>query len=689
MNDTRIDAIAAGRFELGDLLGAGATGTVYRGFDRQTGNDVAIKLLHPHLEAAESRHRLQREIALVETVLHPNIVRLYEVVSFPPSIGLVMELLAGGSLRQALQRGPLPSLQQSVGWLRDIAAALAAAHGRVLLHRDVKPQNVLLTADHAAAKLADFGLAFSLGEAAAGAESTRIHAGEHALRGTPLYMAPEVFRGDFYDPRSDLYSLGVVAYEMLTGRPPFLAGGAVEIQYRHRTQAAQAPSALRADLPKRLDELVLACLEKRPEDRVQTAQELGEELAAIEAIGCSPAAPRGVGLPGRRRVSGIRGRPCPSCGESIPPQLSACPWCTSRPFASLGRGRYCVVLEPPIPASGLRTVLEGIAGDLPGLYPLPVNEAILEAVAVATGQADLDREEGLRRLHLLPCLLVARLDREDAAHLVARISAVGGRARIRRYFRYLAWGAALPGIRHIREAAALGPAGVGIGGLSLAAVAIGKAGWRLAIEGLRPEVLTDLIIWCKFVPVFAMLLLYGVYRAELRLRRPLAILVDGAGSRIRAARMPPPQAVLQAARCVLPTLEDRGIRRITVSAMAIAARLRERAQSETWAAMVDRVLVGALGLALAAQQAREEHHLAGGAQAERGLRAFSRLVGLRARLDRLLALVELGGMDQNLAAGDLDRLLREVELEAELVAEVRAAESPGESPPEIGAAAHE
>jgi serine/threonine protein kinase/tetratricopeptide (TPR) repeat protein len=273
-----------GPYEIVGVIGTGGMGEVYRAHDSRLDRFVAIKVLSPRLSATpELLERFQREARAVAALSHPNICTIYDIGSgggdTPPFIA--MELLDGETLHRRLQRGRI-----DIGDLVEIGTALAdaldAAHARGIIHRDIKPANIVLTPR--GPKILDFGLA----KAAAGAvpaasyEPTREQdvqlTDPGATVGTVAYMSPEQLRGDVLDARSDLFSLGLVLYEMATGRPAF--GGATSAvtsaAILHETPAA--PRALRADLPVRLEEVILKTLEKDRTVRCQSASELRADL---------------------------------------------------------------------------------------------------------------------------------------------------------------------------------------------------------------------------------------------------------------------------------------------------------------------------------------------------------------------------------------------------------------------------
>jgi serine/threonine protein kinase/tetratricopeptide (TPR) repeat protein len=279
-------AVTAGRrlgpYEFLAPLGAGAMGEVWRARDRRLGRDVAIKLLHPSLDRdPERRARFHLEARAVAALSHPNILALYDVGRSGGMTYAVTELLEGETLRQRLSRGPLPA-GEATACARHIAGALSAAHGKGIVHRDLKPENVFLTAN-GHVKLVDFGIA---GWREADGSRRRRSPGQGRTRreprvlvGTPGYMAPEQARGRPGDRRVDLFALGCVLYEMLTGRRAFARDTSAET-LRAVCRDEPPPPGPGADVPPALERILLRCLAKRPADRFQSAGDVVRELDA-------------------------------------------------------------------------------------------------------------------------------------------------------------------------------------------------------------------------------------------------------------------------------------------------------------------------------------------------------------------------------------------------------------------------
>jgi serine/threonine protein kinase len=280
----RLNAALSGRYLVERELGEGGMATVYLARDLKHNRQVALKVLRPELAAAMGGDRFPREIEIIAQLTHPHILPLHDSGEVGGFLFYVMPFIEGESLRDRLKReGRLP-VRDAVRILREVADALAYAHEHGIVHRDIKPDNVMLSGRHAL--VTDFGVAKAV-SAASGEKLTTVG----IALGTPAYMSPEQAMGETdLDHRSDIYSLGALAYEMLAGEPPF---------DRHTPQAMLSAQAMetpddistkRAHLPPTLTHLVMRCLEKDKADRWQTAEELLPllEVAATPSGGMTP-----------------------------------------------------------------------------------------------------------------------------------------------------------------------------------------------------------------------------------------------------------------------------------------------------------------------------------------------------------------------------------------------------------------
>ena len=299
----RLKAALADHYRIERELGAGGMATVYLAQDLRHDRRVAVKVLRSDLAAALGPDRFLREVKIAANLQHPHVVPLYDSGQADDILYYVMPYIEGISLRQKLVReGELP-IAEAVRILRDVADAMAYAHRHGVVHRDIKPENVMLAERHAL--VTDFGVAKAVSEAT----------GRHTVTtagvavGTPNYMAPEQATADPHtDHRADIYAFGVLAYELLTGQPPFVGPTAQAVLAAHVTSAVEPVSSRRASVPPLLAALVMKCLEKRPADRWQSADDLIPELEAVltPSGGMTPAETQAVAaVRGRRRPMAI------------------------------------------------------------------------------------------------------------------------------------------------------------------------------------------------------------------------------------------------------------------------------------------------------------------------------------------------------------------------------------------------
>ena len=271
-----------GQYEIIGLLGKGGMASVYRAQQTSMGRQVAVKVIEPRLaETEEFLRRFEREARIVAGLSHLHILKVFDYGQQGTLVYLVMELLEGGSLADSMRRGPL-SMDLASRLLDQIASALDYAHRRGILHRDVKPQNVLLDSE-GNAHLTDFGIAKIVFETAS------LTAGGVAM-GTPSYMSPEQFQGLPLDSRADIYALGIMLFEMLTGKLPFVANTPAEMGYKHLQAPPPPIRSLRPDLPPGVESVIAKALAKNREQRFSTAAELAAAFKAALA-GQMPAAP--------------------------------------------------------------------------------------------------------------------------------------------------------------------------------------------------------------------------------------------------------------------------------------------------------------------------------------------------------------------------------------------------------------
>lgn len=271
----RIPQTLAGRYEVVRRVGVGGMADVYLADDTKMGRQVALKILHPQYAGDESFvERFKREALAAAKLQHPNIVQIYDSGKQGDFNFIVMEYVEGRSLKDYLaDEGPL-EVAEATHIAREVLTALAYAHRTGLVHRDIKPGNILLSED-GKVQVTDFGIA------RAEAGSTMTQTG--TILGTAYYLSPEQAQGLPLDGRSDIYSLGVVYYEMLTGRRPFEGDSPVSIAYKHVREMPKLPSTHRPDIPRSLEAIVVTAMAKRPEDRYSSAALMRRDLEAFGA----------------------------------------------------------------------------------------------------------------------------------------------------------------------------------------------------------------------------------------------------------------------------------------------------------------------------------------------------------------------------------------------------------------------
>ncbi len=347
-----------GSFRLTRKLGQGGMGTVYLGEHEGIGSRVAIKLLHRRL--AGSQHVLRRfhmEARAVNLIGHENIVNIIDINSAPPRPYLVMEYLEGEPLSTLLSRGPVPT-EVAVSLISQVCDALEATHARGIVHRDLMPENLfLLQRGHGPAfvKVLDFGIAKLLDD------ELSSDTGEGAIIGSADYMAPEQSRGEPVDGRADLYALGVIAYQLVTGKRPFEEKSLTALLLAHQSKQPLPPTVHRRDIPQALSALILRALAKDPEERFQSASTMRGALQVVldrarskgPALTPPPLAPLNVHRPALAPLPVIV-----TLGPDTPPERLTC--------SDLSRGGMFLCSDRPLPSllSRLEVALEHPEGEL-------------------------------------------------------------------------------------------------------------------------------------------------------------------------------------------------------------------------------------------------------------------------------------------------------------------------------------
>jgi len=281
LSDTLINTLFDGRYRILRKLGSGGMANVYLAEDEELGRRVAIKILNERYAGDDLFiERFRREAKSAASLSHPNIVSIYDRGEAEGTYYIAMEVIEGRSLKELIMtHGALP-VHTAIGHAKQLLEALRFAHRHGIIHRDIKPHNVLVSADQQVKaneprlKVTDFGIARH-------GASQMTEAG--SIMGTAQYLSPEQARGAPVTAASDLYSAGVVLYEMLTGKVPFTGDSAIEIAMKHVNELPKPPSSLRPEIPQELDQIVLRALAKDPEDRYQTAEEFIEDLERVEA----------------------------------------------------------------------------------------------------------------------------------------------------------------------------------------------------------------------------------------------------------------------------------------------------------------------------------------------------------------------------------------------------------------------
>ena len=303
----RLNNSLAGKYSVDREIGRGGMATVYLAQDVKHEREVAIKVLLPELAASIGADRFEREIKVAAKLQHPNILGLYDSGVSEGQMFYVMPFVKGESLRDRIDREGQLSVDDAVRITTEVASALGFAHSLGIIHRDIKPENILMNGEHAL--VADFGIAKAVSEA-----------GQQKLTqtgmavGTPVYMAPEQSAGETVGPTADLYSLGCMLYEMLSGEPPFTGKSAMAIMARHVMEQVPSIRIVRNSVPEEIEEAIFAVLGKVPADRPQSA------AAFIEMMGMP------MGMTGTMRTRGGAGRRMTSTyqvPESVAPPAPA------------------------------------------------------------------------------------------------------------------------------------------------------------------------------------------------------------------------------------------------------------------------------------------------------------------------------------------------------------------------------
>ncbi len=307
MSDT-LTGKTIGKYKILGKLGRGGMAEVYKGYQENLDRYVAIKILHTFLLSEQDfSHRFQREAKAMAALNHPNIVGVYDFDTYGDEASyLVMEYIDGGTLKDKLEalakNNERIPLAEAVRIAREVAEALEYAHRRHMIHRDIKPANIMLDKETGKAILTDFGIVKLVGG------QTMAHTATGALIGTPAYMSPEQALGKKGDERVDIYSLGVLLFQMVTGQLPYEADTPLAVVMQHVSAPTPMPVTFNPDIPESLQEIIMRAMAKPPEDRYQTAAELAADL-------------RQVDLSGKRAATSAPIMPPPSAAGYVPPPV--------------------------------------------------------------------------------------------------------------------------------------------------------------------------------------------------------------------------------------------------------------------------------------------------------------------------------------------------------------------------------
>ena len=272
--ELKTGTIFAGRFEVIEELGKGGMGKVYKVLDKEVNEKIALKLLKPEIATEEKTiERFRNELKFARKIGHPNVCRMYDLNREGDTHYITMELVSGEDLKSTITRiGQFP-IGKTISIAKQVCDGLSEAHRLGVVHRDLKPQNIMLDKE-GNARIMDFGIARSL--------KAKGLTGAGVMIGTPEYMSPEQVEVKEVDQRSDIYSLGVILYEMVTGRLPFEGETSIAVAMKHKSEAPRNPGELNSQIPDDLSRVILKCLEKDKEKRYQSGGEVRAELEAIE-----------------------------------------------------------------------------------------------------------------------------------------------------------------------------------------------------------------------------------------------------------------------------------------------------------------------------------------------------------------------------------------------------------------------
>jgi serine/threonine protein kinase len=264
----------AGRYQIIEELGKGGMGRIYRALDKEVNATVALKLIKPEIASDQKAiERFRNELKVTRDIAHKNVCRMYDLGREGKSYFITMEYVSGEDLKSLIRRAGIISIGKAISIINQVCEGLSEAHKLGVVHRDLKPHNIMIDRE-GNAKVMDFGIASILG-----VEGITVSG---MMMGSPAYMSPEQAEGKEVDQRADLYSVGVILYEMVTGRVPFEGDTVLSVAMKHKGEAPKDPREYNAQIPDELSKVVLKCLEKNRKNRYQGAEELLNELSNIE-----------------------------------------------------------------------------------------------------------------------------------------------------------------------------------------------------------------------------------------------------------------------------------------------------------------------------------------------------------------------------------------------------------------------
>ncbi len=273
--DLATGSVLASRYEIIEELGKGGMGKVYKALDREINEKIAVKIIRPEIATHKNIiQRFQNELRMARKITHKNVCRMHDLGKDGDTRFITMEYVSGEDLKKSIRRmGPL-TVRKAISISKQICHGLSEAHRLGVYHRDLKPHNIMIDRE-GNAKIMDFGIALS--QKAKGITDSNV------IIGTPQYLSPEQVEGKEVDQRSDIYSLGVILFEMVTGQVPFDGDTTLSVAVKHKTEIPRDPKEFNAQIPDELSLLILKCMEKDPAKRYQTAEELCSELTQIES----------------------------------------------------------------------------------------------------------------------------------------------------------------------------------------------------------------------------------------------------------------------------------------------------------------------------------------------------------------------------------------------------------------------